>query len=208
MPAEIRGLLLCGGSSTRFGSDKLVVPIAPHAGRHSGAGEGPISSAIAVHAARNLIAGAGGALAVIPAGAGQLRKLLEDAGCEILESTRTARGLGASLAAGVAASAKAGGWIVALGDMPFIRPATIAAVRAKLEGGATIAAPVLAATGERGHPVGFARALQGELALLDGDEGARAVIARHRGGLVTICVDDPGIVVDIDTPGDLEEARR
>jgi molybdenum cofactor cytidylyltransferase len=205
MPAEIRGLLLCGGSSTRFGSDKLLVVIDSD---HPGVGRGPISAAIVVHAARNLIAGAGRALAIIPPKAGPLRKMLEDAGCEILESSRTARGLGASLAAGVAASANADGWIVALGDMPFIRPDTIAAVRAKLEGGAAIVAPVLVATGERGHPVGFARALKDELAALDGDEGARAVIARHRDGLVTIPVDDPGIVVDIDTPGDLQEARR
>ena len=205
MPVEIRGLLLCGGSSTRFGSDKLLVVIDSG---HPGAGRRAISAAIVVHAARNLIAGAGRALAIIPPGAGQLRKVLEDAGCEILESSRTARGLGASLAAGVAASAKADGWIVALGDMPFIRPSTIAAVRAQLEGGATIAAPALVASGERGHPVGFARALKDELAALDGDEGARAVISRHRDGVVTIPVDDPGIVLDIDTPDDLEAARR
>jgi molybdenum cofactor cytidylyltransferase len=203
MPGDIRGLLLCGGSSTRFGSDKLLAVID---GGHPQAGGGPIP--LVVCAARNLISGAGRALAIIPPAAGQLRRMLADAGCEILESPRTVRGLGASLAAGVAASANAGGWIVALGDMPFIRPDTIAAVRAKLEGGARIAAPVLVATGERGHPVGFARALQDELAALDGDEGARAVISRHREGLVIIPVDDPGIVVDIDTPDDLEKARR
>jgi molybdenum cofactor cytidylyltransferase len=202
MPGDIRSLLLCGGSSTRFGGDKLLVRHPRERGNPAGA------QPLVVHAARNLIAGTGTALAIIPPGAAELRRILADAGCEILESPRTVRGLGASLAAGVAATANAGAWIVALGDMPFIRPDTIAAVRAKLESGATIAAPVLVATGERGHPVGFARALQGELAALDGDEGARAVISRHREGLVTIPVDDPGIVIDIDTPDDLEKARR
>ena len=194
----IRGLLLCGGKSSRFGSDKLLFG-------HSREGGSP--RPLAVLSALHLIEGAGNALAVIPPGAATLRGILEEVGCEILESPRTVRGLGASLAAGVSATANAAGWIVALGDMPFIRPGTIAAVRAKLEGGAMIAAPVLAATGERGHPVGFSPALKDELAALDGDEGARAIIALHRDGLVTICVDDPGIVVDIDTPGDLARAR-
>ena len=67
-----------------------------------------------------------------------------------------------------------------------------------------IAAPVLRESGERGHPVGFSRALRVELAAIDGDEGARAVIARHRDALIAIEVDDPGIVKDIDTPSDLE----
>jgi molybdenum cofactor cytidylyltransferase len=202
MPRDIRGLLLCGGSSTRFGSDKLLF-------RHPREGGDPAQAEpLIVHAARNLIAGAGNAFAIIPPGREQLRKVLADTGCEILESVLTARGLGASLAAGVAATADAAGWIVALGDMPFIRAETFAKVRAKLESGAGIAAPVLAATGERGHPVGFARSLLDELTALDGDEGARAVIARHRDAIVLIPVDDPGIVVDIDTRADLARVER
>ena len=201
MPADIRGLLLCGGRSTRFGADKLLV-------RHSRAGGNPAQAEpLVVHAARNLIAGAGNALAIIPPGATQLRSILEDIGCEILESPHSARGLGASLAAGVAHTAHAAGWIVALGDMPLIRAATIRAVRGKLEAGAVIAAPFIAGTGQRGHPVGFSGSLKEELLALDGDEGARSVIARHRESIELIPVDDPGIVVDIDTPEDLERQR-
>jgi molybdenum cofactor cytidylyltransferase len=191
----IRGLLLCGGRSSRFGSDKLLF-------RHSREGGSPLP--LVASSARHLVEGAGNALAVIPLAAAELRRVLEDAGCDILESRDTARGLGASLAAGIAAASDADGWIVALGDMPFIRAATIGAVRAKLAEGALIAAPVLAATGERGHPVGFASRLKDELLALDGDQGARAVIERHRDMLATVRVDDPGIVIDIDTPGDLE----
>lgn len=199
MPPDIRGLLLCGGSSTRFGSDKLFAVVSGL----PGAGRGPISSPMVVHSARNLIAGAGNALAVVPLGAVELRRVLEAAGCDILETRDTLRGLGASLAAGVAARPEAEGWIVALGDMPFIRASTVVAVHEALAGGALIAAPVLAATGERGHPVGFSRALKDELTALDADEGARSVIGKHRDDLVTVPVDDSGIVVDIDTPGDL-----
>jgi molybdenum cofactor cytidylyltransferase len=189
----IRGILLCGGSSTRFGAEKLLAPLR--------------GSPLACHAARNLVAGAGSALAVIPMGSTALRRALEDAGCDILETPDTRRGIGASLAVAIATSSEADGWLVALGDMPFIRVATIAALRTALEGGALIVAPVLAPSGERGHPVGFAGALKAELIALDGDLGARSVIERHRDGLATLAVDDPGIVADIDVPADLEKFR-
>ena len=83
----IRALLLCGGKSSRFGADKLQVD-------HSREGGSPMP--IAAHSALNLVSGAGDALAVIPLGAHALRSILETAGCEILESPDTVRGLGAS----------------------------------------------------------------------------------------------------------------
>lgn len=184
---RIAALLLCGGSGTRFGGDKLL------------AGGEPI----AARAARNLVAGAGPSLAVIPVGAAGLRAVLEGAGCEVLESDRTASGMGATLAAGIAATARADGWIVALGDMPAIAPRTIAAVREGLEAGAILAAP-FDAQGRRGHPVGFSARLRDELLALDGDVGARDVIARHAGEIMRIDSDDPGIFVDIDTRADLD----
>ncbi|HUQ29148.1 MAG TPA: NTP transferase domain-containing protein, partial [Usitatibacter sp.] len=116
----IAGLLLCGGASRRFGSDKLL------------AGDVPL----VVPAARNLLAGAGHVLAVIPLERARLREALEAAGCEILETDRTACGMGASLAAGVESAARADGWIVALGDMPSVSPETIRAIRSALEAGA------------------------------------------------------------------------
>lgn len=182
----IAGLLLCGGVSSRFGADKLL------------AGEVPI----AARAAASLLAGAGHVLAVIPLARVELRRVLEAAGCEILETDRTTRGMGASLAAGVEASAQAAGWIVALGDMPVIQVETIVAVRCALEGGARIAAP-FDASGRRGHPVGFSSALLGELVALDGDAGARAILKRHGDAIVRIQTHDAGIFIDVDTPQDL-----
>ncbi len=192
----IRGLLLCGGKSSRFGSDKLLHP--------RGGGDPARTEPLVFHSARNLAAGAGNALAVIPLGATELRRILESAGCDILETKDTQRGMGASLAAGVAASAGAAGWIVALGDLPFIRAAPIAAVRAALEGGALIAAPILAAAARHGHPVGFSQRLEKELLALNGDEGARAIVSKHRASFAAIAVDDRGIEADIDTPEDLK----
>jgi len=198
MPGELRGLLLCGGASRRFGGDKLLEPI-PGA-----EAEGPI----AARAARNLILGAGSALALIPLGAAALARALEPTGCEIVESDRTGRGMGASLAAAVLASDRAEGWIVALGDMPLILPATIRAVAQALADGALIAAPVAAEGGRRGHPVGFSARLRSELLALDADAGARSIVERHHDGVRLVPVDDPGIFVDLDTREQLAALAR
>ena len=60
-------------------------------------------------------------------------------------------------------------------------------------------------TGRRGHPVGFAAELYSELAQLRGDEGARRLVARYPAHAVE--VDDPGVLVDIDTTADLRAVR-
>jgi molybdenum cofactor cytidylyltransferase len=84
----------------------------------------------------------------------------------------------------------------------------VRAVRAALEEGALIAAPVLSRTGVRGHPVGFAAELRAELLALQGDAGARSILDRHRARLRILATDDAGILVDLDTPEQLEALRR
>lgn len=158
---------------------------------------------LAVVTARALIAGTGDALAVVREGDEVLARVLREAGCEVLASDACPRGMGASLAAAVKASRSAGGWLVALGDMPGIAPRTYEAVKRALVEGAVVCAAVDAASGRRGHPVAFGSALGDELARLDGDEGARALVARHAGRFVAVPVTDPGIHLDVDTPPDI-----
>jgi molybdenum cofactor cytidylyltransferase len=146
-----------------------------------------------------LLEGCGNALAVIRPGDGALRYALTQEGCTVLESERSREGMGESLADGISATRDAAGWIVALGDMPFIAPRTVALVRAQLEIGALLAAPV-DAQGRRGHPVGFGSTLREALLALRGDTGARLVVSHHHDELVPVPVDDPGIFIDIDTP--------
>ena len=186
----IRGLLLAGGAATRFGGAKLLA-------------SAPDSPApIGARAARSLLAGAGNALAVVRPGDAALARALRDAGCDVIESPDSLRGLGASLAAGVKASREAAGWLVALADMPRILPATHRSVAAALARGAKLAAAVDPA-GLRGHPVGFSAAHRDALMTLSGDEGARSLVAHGGVELVRIDVDDPGVLRDVDAPGDL-----
>ena len=89
----------------------------------------------------------------------------------------------------------------ALADMPGILPATIARVARELEAGADIVAPRF--QGQRGHPVGLAGHYRDALLALQGDAGARAIVAANQEKIHFVDIDDPGVVKDIDTPGDL-----
>lgn len=107
-------------------------------------------------------------------------------------------GMGYSIAAGVAARPQAGGWLVLPGDMPLVRPATLLQVAAALVQHAVAYAQH---RGRRGHPVAFGAELFSDLVQLSGDEGARRVMARYPSFGVE--VDDPGVLVDVDTTADL-----
>lgn len=112
-------------------------------------------------------------------------------------------GMGYSIAHGVLARSQASGWLVLPGDMPMVLPQTLQAVAAQLEHHAIAYAQHL---GRRGHPVGFGAELYSELVALKGDEGARRLIARYPAQPVD--VQDAGVLMDVDTPIDLEEARQ
>lgn len=111
-------------------------------------------------------------------------------------------GMGHSIAAGVSASGDADGWLILPADMPLVQPATLLAVAAGLE-----RYPVCYAQyrGMQGHPVGFGTELYSELTALQGDEGARRIVARY--AAQPIVVDDPGVHVDVDTVEDLARLR-
>jgi molybdenum cofactor cytidylyltransferase len=111
-------------------------------------------------------------------------------------------GMGYSIACGVNARPDASGWLILPGDMPLIRPATLQAVARDLRHHAVVYAQY---RGQRGHPVGFSAELYSELAALGGDDGARRLVARYPAHGVE--VDDPGVLIDIDTEADLEGLR-
>ena len=194
MAATIRGILLAAGYSKRFGSNKLLQAL-PAGGPGAGT---PIALAAATH----LLDALPESIAVVRPRAQKLARILRDAGCNTIVCKNAAEGMGTSLAAGVRAASEADGWVIALADMPFLRPETVRTVAQAISEGAAIAAPVY--RGERGHPVGFARRFLDELSLLHGDDGARQFIKEHPEWVKLLEVDDPGAVRDIDKPSDLE----
>jgi len=117
-------------------------------------------------------------------------------GCEVL--LLNSAGMGDSIAAAVTASESADGWLVVLGDMPFIRSSSIERVIDALEEGG-ISVPVSA--GEYGPPVAFDRAFGPGLMALVGDRGARPLFARA--SVREVLVQDSGVLWDVDLPSRL-----
>lgn len=185
---EIVGVLLAAGASTRFGSDKLMHPL-------------PDGTAIAVAAATNLLPACNRVVAVVRKDNHRLVDALTIAGCEILRCVDADKGMGHSLALGVRATPDAAGWVLALGDMPFIATSSHHAVALRLKTGASLVATQYRE--RRGHPVGFSNRWFPKLSALTGDKGARTILATHSSELILCAVEDPGVLRDIDRPVDL-----
>ncbi len=188
MTHGIVGVLLAAGRGQRFGSDKLMFAL-------------PDGTPMAVAAALSLRPACERVIAVLRPDHGALAAALAAVGCERLVCPQAHLGMGHSLAAAVSATADAAGWIVALGDMPFIASRSHHAVAIGLQTGASLVATEY--QGRRGHPVGFSSKWFPELSTLTGDQGGRVILATHRHELLCCPVDDPGVILDIDFPADL-----
>jgi molybdenum cofactor cytidylyltransferase len=184
----VTGILLAAGSASRFGSNKLLHPLLT-------------GLPIAVTAARNLKAAVPDCVAVVRPDADELATLLLAEGLKVVVCTNADEGMGASLACAVQAAGEAAGYMIALADMPFIRPSSLKAVHDSLLNGVHLVAPFFRA--RRGHPVGIGGRFRAELLAAAGDEGAKKLLEAHAAELIKIPVGDPGVVRDIDRPADL-----
>lgn len=111
-------------------------------------------------------------------------------------------GMGDSIAAAMAATASAAGWLVLPADLPLVRSQTLLEV-ARALACHPVVVPVF--QGQRGHPVGFGACCGPDLHSLKGNRGGAQVIAVW--GAMELIVDDPGVCFDIDTVRDLERAE-
>jgi molybdenum cofactor cytidylyltransferase len=144
---------------------------------------------------------------------GHQAKLVENAlqGLDVkfVPNPNFAEGLASSVKAGVAAvTAEADGAVICLGDMPMVSAQLIDHLIEAFapDRGNLIAVPV--SNGRRGNPVLWSRRFFSELMALDGDVGARHLIAKHGAAVAEIPVEGLGPFLDIDTPQALEAARR
>ena len=182
------GILLAAGNGSRFdpaGVDNKLLAI-----------PGDLQQAVVFVAASNM-------LQTVPVLAVCRTRLLVSeltaAGCTALICADAGLGMSASLKYGVQHAAQAQGWIIALGDMPYVKPSTYAGLLAALKDGVDIAVPVY--QGQRGNPVAFSRRHLSRLMALEGDRGARQLLKEFP--VREIPVNDPGIHRDIDTRDDL-----
>jgi molybdenum cofactor cytidylyltransferase len=119
-----------------------------------------------------------------------------------------AGGLSTSLKAGVAVVPReADGAIVCLGDMPQVDARLIDRLLGAFdpEKGALVVVPTI--DGKRGNPVVWSRRFFPELAAIDGDVGARHLIASYPEAVTEVAVTGQAAFVDVDTPDALMAAK-
>jgi molybdenum cofactor cytidylyltransferase len=131
----------------------------------------------------------------------QVEAALEGLKVQRVHNPDFADGLSTSLKAGLAAVPdEVDGAIVCLGDMPQVNAALIDRLAAAFdpERGALIVVP--SSDGKRGNPVVWSRRFFHELATLEGDVGARHLIARYPEAMTEVQVSGSAALVDVDTP--------
>jgi CTP:molybdopterin cytidylyltransferase MocA/xanthine/CO dehydrogenase XdhC/CoxF family maturation factor len=191
--ARIAGIVLAAGASSRMGHNKLTAPVnAKPMIRH------------AVEAA--LAAGLDPVIIVTGHDAAAVRGALDGIAVRFVQNDDFAHGLSTSLRAGIGAvPGDCDGAMVLLGDMPGIGPALIGRLRNAFAPGRAIC--VATAHGRRGHPVLWGRQFFAEILELNGDAGARSLMAAHEDQLCEVEAGDDAPLADIDTPEALAAYR-
>ena len=131
---------------------------------------------------------------------------------EIVHNPAFADGMATSLKAGIAALTHGGdgeldGAIVALGDMPEIGPAHIDRMISAFAPKESRSIVVPVHEGRRGNPVLWSAEFFPAMRALDGDAGARSIIAANSDSVVELDLQSRAVLVDVDTPEALAELR-
>lgn len=194
---HVAGVLLAAGQGTRFGGAAGAKLLAPLDGE-------PL-----VRHAAAMLARAGVREVVVvtgpdPAPVARALAGLEGPPLHLIPNPHAERGMGTSVSVGIAAlAADVEAAIIALGDQPRVPDEVPRGLLAAWRGtGAPIVAPRYAG-GVRGNPVLFDADVFRELRRLDGDEGARSVIARSA-DRVRLLDFDFAMPVDVDVREDLD----
>ncbi|MSO64867.1 MAG: 4-diphosphocytidyl-2C-methyl-D-erythritol kinase [Alphaproteobacteria bacterium] len=193
---RIAAIVLAAGRSSRMGANKLLADID---GR-------PMVSHVVDAVAKSL---AVSTVVVTGHEADRVRAALGHWAVSVVHNPDFAAGLSGSLRAGLTAVGDdIDGVVIALGDMPAIKPEHLDRLIAAFNPteGRVICVPT--SGGKRGNPVLWSRAYFDEMGRLAGDVGARQMIADHADQVCEVPLDDPAIFLDLDTPQALDHYRK
>jgi len=183
-------VVLAAGFSRRFGSNKLMHPLSD--GR-----------SILWHSLQPYINAGCDLACVTRPDSAEVISLLKSLGIKTLSCDQAEQGMSASIAvAAQYAQSLSRPLMLGLGDMPYMRAQSLQQL---LQAWDLLKPEILypCVNGQQGHPVVFRASYFSELASLEGDKGAKSLLA---GELATaVNLDDIGLVRDIDISADLSE---
>jgi probable phosphoglycerate mutase len=192
--APISAVILAAGRSGRMGVSKPLLAL-----------RGKTVLEVVLDTFRE--AGVADIVAVVGHARDRLVPLLGRTATRWVENPNPGRGMFSSVKIGCAAVQNGSEAVfIHPADVPLIRPATLQGLAACLRSsGKQMVVPTHA--GQRGHPPLLAAALIPELLAYGGKRGLRGFLAAHESDLEVMPCDDPGVVLDMDTPQDYERLR-
>jgi len=193
LASRVVAVVPAAGFSTRFGAAKLLADV----------GGQPL---IARTLASLLDAGVARVVVVAREGAGlESLPALADPRVTIVVNPDPARGMFSSIQVGLAAAT--GDVVLVLpADMPFVASATVEAVAARAAATGSVIVPVH--QGRNGHPLAVPAAIGDRLVTLDPASTLKDALTAIGASRETLDVPDPGVLRDVDVPGDLAGQAR
>ena len=184
---EIAAVVLAAGLSTRMGRNKLILPVGGKPlVRHV------VESAVASHISRTIV--------VVGNAAESVRAALANLPVTFAENPDYGFGLSTSLKCGIrAVPAECDGAVVLLGDMPAVTSSLLDRMTAAFDPVEGRAICVATHRDKRGNPVLWSRRFFPEILTLEGDAGAKRLIAENEDVVWEIEAGDE-VLIDIDTP--------
>ena len=191
----IAAVVLAAGRAVRMGSPKMLLRVG---------GERLLARAVRTARASRCDE----VYVVVGADAEAVSAVVRDGGARPVANPRYPEGMGTSVAAGIAAlphDCEAA--VVMVGDQPFV---SADALNALIDTYRRTGRPLVASRygAVLGAPMLIGRALFEEALALDEDVGARVLLRRHPELTSEVDVGEGPASWDVDTPDDLERARR
>ena len=177
-------VLLAAGKSERFGTNKLL---AGFRGRPMVCCA--LEAAISLKAARTAVV----------SGCGEVSRLAEEPGCEVIVNDAPQLGQSHSIRLGVRAMQDMDAVLLMVCDQPSLTAASLERLVQRFAcSGKSIAC--LRDGTHMGNPALFSRRYFGELLALQGDRGAKGVLRAHEDDLLVVDTVGPDELADADTP--------
>jgi len=187
---SVTAILLAAGSSRRMGSEnKLLLPL----------GGKPMVVRVAEALERSC---ADELVVVLGHDAERVREVLRGYRFRFAYNPGHLEGMTSSIQAGIrAASEGSSGWLICLGDMPWLEAADYDRMLEAVSGRKEILVPVC--EGRRGNPVFFSQHFREVLLAHSEPEGCRGIVRSHAGCVREVSFEHKRIFRDVDVPEDL-----
>ncbi len=192
--ASVAGIVLAAGLSERMGRCKLALPFRAK----------PLLAHVVTAAAGSHLSPL---IVVLGEDAPQLKESIDFGGARVRVNPHSRTGRASSLKTGLQqVPPECAGAMVLLGDQPLVTAGLINTLLASFRRHPEQwVAPVY--RGRRGNPVVIPRRWFPDLLTLAGDQGPRRLLSSPGLRLHLVEVDDPAVVIDVDTPEDYQALK-